>query len=87
MGTKSIIGIIAGLVVVSYQMATGAFTNFIVAGIITGTQHAWAMFGICCLAITVVITLFVEDFVVTIRRGTANTAPKQQLPKRRYTAL
>lgn len=90
MGNKTIAGIIAGIVVVSYQMATGAFTRFIVAGIIPGTAHAlpaWAMFGLCCLAITWIVTLFVEDFIVTLRRRASLNQPKQRLPKRRYTTL
>ena len=85
----TIVSLIAALLVTQDHISASV-VSFLVAGAIPGTSMSvpfWAMLSFYCLAITIIVTVFVETTFIAHRANYHETTPARRLPKRRYTTL
>ena len=63
--------------------------SFALTGVIPGTHIVipyWAMISLYCLAITAIVTPYLEHLIYLVYRS-KKTVAKKQLPRRRYSSL
>lgn len=85
---STIISFVAILLITQDRLAA-ATLGFLMTGAVPGTSANipfWAMLAFYCLAITAIITIYVEKTFI-LPRHTAPKTSKHGLPKRRYNAI
>lgn len=69
---------------------TSSLLNLLIAGVIPGTSlvlPSWTMMIVYCLAITTIITLYLEGALGKARVNHTAKQHKRQLPRRRFTSI
>lgn len=69
---------------------TSSLINLLIAGVIPGTSlvlPSWTMMIVYCLAITAIITLYLEGTLGKVRANRNAKQHKRQLPRRRFTSI
>ena len=69
---------------------TSSLINLLIAGVIPGTSlvlPSWTMMIVYCLAITVILTLYLEGTLDKARADRNARQHKRQLPRRRFTSI
>jgi len=69
---------------------TSSLVNLLIAGVIPGTSlilPSWTMIAIYCLAITAIVTLYLEGTFGKVRIHRTAKQHKRQLPRRRFTSI
>jgi len=81
-------------IIATYAITHGgvasSLTNLFIAGIIPGTHFVlpfWLMMVLYCLAITIIVTVYVETILISSRTSRISAAHKQHLPRRRYSKI
>ena len=77
----------SAILVITHSDILMPLVSFLMTGLIPGTSLVvpfWAMMALYCLAITVIVTLYIEDFFSFTQTNRATSAHKTRLPKRRF---
>jgi protein-S-isoprenylcysteine O-methyltransferase Ste14 len=69
---------------------TSSLISLLIAGVVPGTSFvlpSWMMMTVYCLAITAIITLYLEGALGKGRAQRSSKHHKRQLPRRRFTNI
>lgn len=83
-------GTVACLTVLIQGISINMLLNFVLAGVIPGTQYVipyWIMMGIYCALSALIITIYIEQYLRGQRPAKPTLARKAQLPHRRYNHI
>lgn len=84
-----LVSLVAVLVITQGKL-TSSLVNLLIAGVIPGTSLVlppWTMMSVYCLAITVIVTLYLEGALGKARANRNAKQHKRQLPRRRFTSI
>lgn len=83
---STIVSFVTVMLITQDRLAASVM-GFLLAGAIPGTTATvpfWVMLAFYCLAITAIITVFVEDNFIGTQRSAHRAPQRSRLPKRRY---
>lgn len=81
---------LVAVLVITQSKFTSSLINLLIAGVIPGTSlvlPSWTMMVVYCLAITAIITLYLEGTLGKARAQRNAKERKRQLPRRRFTSI
>lgn len=81
---------LVAVLAITQSKFTSSLTNLLIAGVVPGTSLVlppWTMMIVYCLAITAVITLYLEGALGKARSARNAKQHKRQLPRRRFTSI